>query len=319
MITSKPLHQRLAWDRQKQPVVIPDWLHTYAHSWCNAGAKSVYLFGSRSNGYYLPDSDWDLAIVHANEGVEKFSPDGNICYPKGVEINEVHLTAEEICQLAQRGRNIAREIIRSKLIEGESFPIATRTHQPNREELKRHLSETFDNITSTSIRINDKWLRSGKEKELDNLSDHHAESYSAYVAERFVKGLCCIYEQEYELVHSKSELIKHLPKEYEALLWKMNGSTARLHVSPYENVPIESCRDSLNRVGYTLDLFVKIVKQGDMKLTHEETAHVEENHDPKHPHTYWERAEQNIHPDISIIRFRMDRLIEGLSTGGSHL
>lgn len=312
MANSKPLHQRLAWDRKKLPVIIPDWLYTYAQSWCEAGAKSVYLFGSRSNGYYLPDSDWDIGVVLQFEEGENPVDYENICYPKGEEINEVRLTAEEIHQQIPNIKNIAREIARSKLIKGESLPLPPKPHHLNREELRQHLSIMFDMIQTTLLRINEEWLLRGKNKNLDDLFDHLTEANSADAAERLVKGLCCIYEQEFEMVHSITELIKHVPAKYESLIRKMNATTRRLPVSSYHAGPMESSQDSLNRVDCTLDLLDEIVVQGDMNLTQEEMAHIKDKHDPNKSHSYWNKHDENIHPEISTIKFRMDRTIEGL-------
>ena len=73
MLTTKSPYRLLSWARQQQPVIIPDWLQTYAHDSCNASAKSVYLVCSRSNGFYLPDNDWDIAIEHEREEVQNWS------------------------------------------------------------------------------------------------------------------------------------------------------------------------------------------------------------------------------------------------------
>ena len=310
MFTSKSPAQRLAWNRKKQPIVIPDWLHTYARSWCNAGAKSVYLFGSRSNGYYLPDSDWDIAIVHENEQVKSAIRDTDIRDLSMEEVNEIHLTAEEICRQAQKQPNIASEIISSKLIEGAPL-IMPRKHQPDREELRMHLAETFISTTTTLTGINDEWLWNDKEKQLDKLADNHTESNSAYAAERLVKSLCCIYEQEYEMVHKITDFIRYLPEDYESSILKMNGTTDKLHISPYRGAPMESCQDSLNRLIYTLDLFDKMVRQGDIKLTEEECTYVREKH-AKRTVSCWDMPSEKIHPDVSTVKLRLDRTIEGL-------
>ncbi len=310
MLTNKSAYRLLSWDRQKQPVIIPDWLLTYAHDWCNAGAKSVYLFGSRSNGFYLPDSDWDIAIVHESEEVQSAIRYTHVRLPIPEEINEIHKTAEDICRQAQKQPNIASEIIRSKLIEGDPLSLPRKKHYPDREELKRHLAETFMTITSTLIGITAQWKVN--EKELEDLADTHTESQSAYAAERLVKGLCCIYEQPYEMVHNITEFIPLLPEGYESDIVRMNGTTGNLHVSPYLNPPIESCQDSLNRLNYTLDLFDKMVAQGDAKLTHEELAYIQDQHLVRTMH-WWNLSEEEMPPDVAAVKVRLDRTIKGLS------
>ncbi len=311
MLTTKSPYRLLSWARQQQPVIIPDWLQTYAHDWFNAGAKSVYLFGSRSNGYYLPDSDWDIAIVHENEQVKSAIRDTDIRDLSTEEVNEIHLTAEEICRQAEKQPNIASEIISSKLLEGYPL-IKPRKHQPDREELLMHLAETFVTTTKTLLDITALWAWRGKEKALEHLSDNHAESYSAYAAERLVKALCCIYEQEYVMVHRIRDFIEYLPKDCDALIRKINGTADKLHISPYRGLPVESCQDSLNRVTYTLDLLYQIVTQGDVRLTEEEFSHIQDKY-AMGIHQFWNLPKEDIHPDVSTVKFRMDRTMEGLS------
>ena len=313
MIVTKPMHHLLGWDRAKQPVVIPDWLKEYARSWCEAGAKSVYLYGSRSNGYYLPDSDWDIAVVYESERLKAGSSGPDSHTPSWTEINVIQFTDEEIHNRAQKQPNVASEIIQSKLIEGEELSMPRAKHIPDRDELKRHLVVVFNASKSTLTGINARWLSADvPNEELDDLEDHDTESTSALAAERLVKALCCLYDQPYEKTHKVSEFIEILPDDYAGHISKMNGSTHKLGISPYEGGPLESCQDSLNRIIYTLNLLDKVVKQGDLELTQEERRYIQKEYRVG-ARKYADLTEEETHPDIVQTIFRMDGTIEGLS------
>ncbi|MCY4656491.1 MAG: hypothetical protein OXC80_06720, partial [Gammaproteobacteria bacterium] len=162
-----------------------------------------------------------------------------------------------------------------------------------------------------------RWDWSGRETGLEDLADDRTELSSAYAAGRLLKALCCIYEQEYEMVHKINYFTKYLPDDHEAPIRKMNGTAHDLHISSYEGQPMESCQDSINRVIYTLDLLDKIVKQGDVTLSEEELTHIQVEYEIA-ARPFQKLSEEEVHPDISIIKSRMDRMIEGLSNRLAH-
>ena len=307
----KPSYQLLQTTRPQREVEIPDWLKRYANDWKGYGAKSIILFGSRSNGYYLPDSDWDVAVVHDNdadlESVGYFLPKR----PFAEEVNPIHWTINDIRESYRKQPSIGGEIAQGMLIGGCDLDLTDIKVTPDREDLGRHLRASFISVVETLTRTNTFWLQSDKPDLLSAIRFDYSESGSAQAAERMTKAVCCLFDIRYARVHNVFDLASEVVEPYRSMILNMNGQTGRLHTATYRRRRLETCNDSLIRVERTLALCKELLTRGELCLTTEEVDTITKAFEGEAQLLNLMPTEE-IHPDVLRVKRAADELISNL-------
>ena len=255
-------------DRQRTSVFIPLWIRDYAEKWSEVGAAAVVLFGSRSCGLALPDSDWDVFALF--DGKSKLPPYDAVRLSTSVSrCHEVHTERAPITNLRL---GLVREIARGVVLQGNLNALigqrfADDTDSIDSDDMRIHLEYVYTSILRCIRTVNLNWQHSrerepGREISLTHIRDAMSEHLSAQAAKHIVKALCCALVLPYARCHRVSELVREIPTD-----WRKNVMSLKLTpgAKPQvwkREVTWETSNDTLNRIEHSLELAKNIVESG---------------------------------------------------------
>ena len=258
-------------------LVVPEWLHEGAQAIieCDPSVRTMLLYGSRSTGRYLDDSDWDVCEIHdpatwngkQNHGVTmwfEFSQDPL------VSVEVAHLDTNRFDRERRLRHSFVDAICQSHIFlagepieEVESLP--NKKAQPSRSAMIDHLAFAYLYLSHGINALEDAFQKS---QQFDTPCSYH----SARAAERAFKALCCLCGEPYVRVHEFDVLARSAPKEWRDIVQALNGSTKAKHFACFEPCyPIdEPIKDAEVRLEKTAQLLGVIIDHSEVSLTPDE-------------------------------------------------